>query len=163
MPTVTTTSALMDLRTVVGKFKSTADKARKGWSGPEMARLFVEIRTFYDLLGAVESELSKLKETLAYEDIPAAFEREGVTTYTIKEGYRVTVSPLVRASCKDMPECIKWMKGRPEFDGIVKETINASTLAALAKGELSEGRELPDELFNVFVGMNTSMTKIGAK
>jgi hypothetical protein len=160
----TSVQALSGVNEVITQLTEKAAEARSGnWAGPEVARLYVELRSFYDLLGACNKELSALKDKMAYEDVPTAFEREGVTTYTLKEGYRVTTSPLVRASCKDMEECIKWMKSHEQFVGIVKETINASTLAALAKGEMGEGRELPDELFNVHVGMNTSVTKIGGK
>jgi len=158
-----TTTVLSGLNEIIKSLTDKADEARKeGAAGPEVARLFVEVRSFYDLLGAASSELSRLKEKMAYEDVPACFEREGVTTYTLKEGYRVTTSALVRASCKDMEEAIKWMKSH-NLEGIVKETINASTLAALAKGEMAEGRELPDDIFNVHVGMNTSITKIGGR
>ena len=161
MAKTTPVKALFTVNQLIRQLADTADEARKeNWSGPEIARHFVEVRALYDLLGAANSELSRLKEKMAYEDVPAAFEREGVTTYTLKEGYRVTITPLVRASCKDMEVAIKWMKDHKQFKGVVKETISSSTLAALAKEEMAEGRELPDEIFNVHIGQNTSVTKI---
>jgi hypothetical protein len=125
---------------------------------------------------------------MAYQDVPEAFEREGTKTLTLQSGYRVTISALVRASTKDMEQGIAWCKlcecGHEERDhindnnrcsagcedkckgfnapnaGLVKETINAQTLAAFARAEMEEGRELPDTVFTVNIGQNTSVTKV---
>lgn len=126
----------------------------------DYARLFIEVREYLDAIDAQWKRLTALKEKLAYEKIPACLEEEGVKSITLDEGYRIHVSPLVRASCRSMEKAIEWMRENGN-DALVKETINASTLAAFAKDLMQrEGRELPEDIFNVWIGNNTSLTKL---
>jgi hypothetical protein len=198
------TDLLSGLRRYVEELDSVALAATKG-PAAELATTFVDVRSFYEFMGEINTLISNIKNRMAMEDIPKSFENEGLTTITLKGGYRVTISSLVRASTRNMEEGIHWMKkcecghdpANHEFGktlgqclvvmrqpvaagskkmrdiscsceeynapnaAIVKETINASTLAAFAKAELEEGRELPEELFNVFIGQNTSVTRVG--
>lgn len=198
-----TVALLSHLRRYIGELDETARAAAKG-TATELAVHYVEVRAFYDLLGEVNDELTKIKTRMAQEDLPKAFESEGVTTITLKGGNRVTINSQIRASTRDMEAGIAWMKkckcGHPtsthdegsplggchvmmkqpiaagsrkmreiecgcnQYDSpnaaIVKETINASTLAAFAKAEMEEGRELPDAIFNVHIMSNTSVTKV---
>lgn len=48
-------------------------------------------------------------------------------------------------------------------DGLIQETVNSSTLSSFAKSEMAEMRELPASLFNIHVGLNTSVTKVAGK
>jgi hypothetical protein len=199
-----TVELLAGIRRYIDEMDSTALAAAKG-TAAELASHYVEVRAFYDLMGEINDYISKLKTRMSQEDLPKKFEEEGLTTLTLKGGYRVTISSLVRASTKDMDLGIGWMKKcecghppnvhdqgsplggcsvmikMPSVAGIrrmrdtecpceqynapnvalVKETINASTLAAFAKAELEEGRELPDDIFNVYIMPNTSVTKVG--
>lgn len=193
-----TIALLSDMRKYLEEMDSVALAARKG-TAAELAATFVEVRAFYDLMDEMNVYITKIKNRMAQEDIPKAFESEGLTTLTLKGGYRVTISSQVRASTKDMETGINWMRrcecGHPldmhemseqHADGvctqviktkpaeycpctkynapnaaIVKETINASTLAAFAKSEMEEGRELPDDIFNVYIMPNTSVTRVG--
>jgi hypothetical protein len=128
--------------------------------GPEaMARLYVEVRGLYDAMEEMNKKISDLKRQMAEEIIPKAFDDSGITTITLKEGLRVTISALVRASTRDMEAGIAWMK-KHGYKDIVRETINASTLSALARDLATQGKELPEQLFNVYVGTNTSVTKV---
>jgi hypothetical protein len=125
----------------------------------EMARFYLVVRGLYDEMETVNKKISELKRQMAEELIPEAFDQAGISTITLKEGYRVTISAFVRASSRDMAEGIKWMKKNGHAD-IVRETINAQTLSALARGMLEKNESLPEDLFNVYVGNNTSITKV---
>jgi len=124
-----------------------------------LARLFIRVRKLYDDLDEVNKKIHALKDKMAMEILPAALEEAGITTITLKEGFRVSVSAMVRASTRDMAQGIAWMKENGH-GAIVKETINAQTLAAMAKSLAQENKELPDEIFNVWIGQNTSITKV---
>jgi hypothetical protein len=194
---------LRDLKKLITEFAEVEQVTLKG-PASETARYYIEIKEFYEQLHDVTKELTKLKDQMAYVDVPSAFEREGTSTLTTKEGYRVTISALVRASTKDMATGIEWCKrcecGHEERDhgidgqgkyhtgacqngpvtiqkgvpthacpclaysapnsALVKETINAQTLAAFARSEMEEGRELPDDIFTIQIGQNTSVTKV---
>jgi hypothetical protein len=131
----------------------------EGAGAQELARHYVAVRDVYDRLGTINNRLSDFKNRLAYEVIPTAFEKDGISTMTLKEGFRVTVQGLVRASTRNMERGIKWLDENG-LGEIAKRTINAQTLAALAKDLMGQGRELPDEVFNVHFGSNTSITKV---
>jgi hypothetical protein len=187
---------LRDLKKYIAECTEVERVTTKG-PAAELARYYIEVKDFYESLHDISKELTKLKDQMAYQDVPQAFEREGTSTLTIKEGYRVTVSALVRASTKDMAIGIEWCKtckcghNDAEHDGpggcnimlskgtttknaefcdcpkytapnagLVKETINAQTLAAFVRAEMEEGREVPDDIFTVSVGQNTSVTKV---
>jgi|SRR3990167_433036 len=150
---------LVKIAKKIADFKDKMSVAKKDTQGIELARLLVLIKEYLSKMQQLTIMVGALRDELAYTLIPDAFEREGITTYTLKEGYRVTISSLVRASTRDMEKGIKWMKESGYIE-IVKETINASTLSALVKDLLEEGKELPDDIFNVHIGFNTSVTKV---
>lgn len=127
---------------------------------PGTVRQFIALRDMLDHVSGLQSEIQTAREHWAYVGIPALFERAGVTSYTLKEGYRVTTQTLVRASTRDMEAGIRWCKEN-EHEFLVKETINASTLAGYARSLAEEGKpDLPTDVFNVNFGMNTSVTKV---
>jgi hypothetical protein len=126
---------------------------------PDAARGFIVLKEFHDRLGDLLSHVSDAKNKWAYEEMPALFERQGVTSYNLKEGYRVGVQALVRASTRDMDTGIKWARENGQ-EWLVKETINASTLAGFARSRAEAGEpDLPADVFNVHFGMNTSVTR----
>lgn len=179
-------NVLIQLKRYIQELAEVNAVAKQG-SATELARHYIDVRNFYEALHEVSKELTKLKDQMSYQDVPAAFEREGTSTLTLRDGYRVTISALVRASTKDMETGIAWCKlcecghalqyhkdgtfctvghncdcvdyNAPNA-GLVKETINAQTLAAFVRAEMEEGRELPDDIFTVSVGQNTSVTKV---
>ena len=46
------------------------------------------------------------------------------------------------------------------LEDIVINTVNASTLSATARALIEDGKQLDDELFNVQIIPNTSVTKV---
>ncbi len=140
-------------------YRNLVEKTKKEGKSVSLARTLISVRDYMEHLDALAKQVREIRDELAYTLVPEAFERDGVTTHTLEEGYRVTISPFVRASTRDMQQGIEWMK-KHNLGAIVKETINASTLAALAKDWIGQGKELPDEIFNIHVGFNTSVTKV---
>ena len=129
--------------------------------GSEMARVYIDMRALMDAMSDIWSDLTEVRDKLAQEWIPEAFHAEDVKTITLKEGYRVTIQGLVRASTRNMERGIQWMKEHG-YEDVPKLTINASTLAAIARTLAEKNQELPDEIFNVYFGSNTSVTKLGS-
>lgn len=144
---------------IVSMVEATDRLVKEGATAEELARHYVTVRELYDHLGAVNDALSELKNKIAYDHIPNAFEAQGLSTITLKEGYRVTVQGLVRASTRDMEKGIKWLDEH-NMASLAKRTINAQTLAALAKDMMTRAEELPGDIFNVHFGHNTSITKV---
>jgi hypothetical protein len=125
-----------------------------------MAAAYVQIRLAEDELGAAMKRLANLSDALQYTKLPEAFQAAGVTSLTVT-GYRVTAMPLVRASITpgQKEPAFQWLRDN-DFGSLVIETVNAGSLASLAKSMVQdEGRELPEGLFNVHHGTTMSVTK----
>lgn len=125
----------------------------------EWAHVFRAVRGY----GAVYAELTKVADDaineLKIKTIPEAFEREGVTTFTLADGSRVSVSSTVRASVKvgKKSEAYEWLKANNLAD-LITETVNAGTLSAAIKKMMEDGTEPPDDVFNVHVQSMASLT-----
>lgn len=127
----------------------------------ELARFFVSVRQMKDHLEAEIKPFDAFYEQLAKVTLPETFDRHGVPSVTLDEGYRVQVSHAVRASIRggvDKEAAYAWLRDN-ELAEIVTETVNASTLSAVAKTMAEENKELPSDLFNVAVLANTSFNR----
>lgn len=125
-----------------------------------LARAFVSLRRLKDELEEVDKAFSKLFEPAKTETMPAAFERSGVPSVNLDEGYRVTIRHDVRASIRggERDAAVAWLRGHG-LGSLVQDTVNASTLSAAARDMMEEGHELPEAHFNVHNLANTSVTK----
>jgi len=131
----------------------------------ELARYFVRVRETKDQLEKILKPFDAFYETLAKVKIPETFDRHGVPSVTLDEGYRVTVSHALRASIRggvDKEAAYEWLRDNGLGD-IVTQTVNASTLSAVAKTMGEDNKELPEGLFNVAIMPNTSFNRIKGK
>lgn len=128
----------------------------------ELAHVYGAFRGIVEELSAATKIISDAVSQLGGERIPKAFEREGITTFTTKSGYRVTVSERYVASINpDMKDEAKAWLRKNGLDAIIIETVNASTLSAAGKAMLEDkGKELPEHLFNAAFLPGTSLTKV---
>jgi hypothetical protein len=138
--------------------KSTTDS-----EGNTAAQTALEYLVLKDIADKLEEAIKPFKQVVTiYKEkrVPEAFELEGVTTLNLSNGYRITTTSQARASiraeAKEM--AYQWLRDH-EMEALISETVNASTLSATARQLLEEGRELPDELFNVHMQNGTSVTK----
>lgn len=144
-------------RRLINKAKKLHDDAARA---SEIARVYIDIRDLMDAMSMIWSDLTEIRDKLAQEWIPEAFQADDVRTITLKEGYRVSISSLVRASIRNMEKGIEWMRANG-YESVPKLTINASTLAAIARTLAEKNQQLPEDIFNVYFGSNTSVTKLG--
>lgn len=126
----------------------------------ELARTFVAMRQLRDNIDAALKPFDVMYAEVKDVKLPARFDEAGVPTVNLEEGYRVTVAHNTRASIKgDMKErAFEWLRANG-LEDIVTETVNSSTLSAVAKSMVEENRELPDDIFNVAIMPTTSVTK----
>lgn len=124
----------------------------------EYARAFVALRAVKDELDDLQKKVSKIYEDIKSVKLPEKFDQAGVPSITLDEGYRVQVSHRVFASInKDRKEeAYEWLRQNQLAD-LVTETVNTSTLSAVAKGMAEENKELDPDLFKVTVVPNTSV------
>jgi hypothetical protein len=128
----------------------------------DLARCFIVFHRMMSVMGDKLKSLNALFEEYKVLRMPAAFEAAGVTHVPLDAGYRVGVNYTWRASIKgDMREkAYDYL--RKNYADCVIETVNSSTLSALAR-ELQEEKniELPSSMFNVAHVPSTSVTRTG--
>ena len=126
----------------------------------ETARTFVALRQVKDEAEDIYKSINKSYEIWKGERLPNVFDAEGVPTVNLDEGFRVTVSHKVYASIKK--DCkgaaYQWLRDNNLGD-IITDTVNSSTLSAVAKAEMEANRELNPDYFNIHVTPSTSVTK----
>jgi|SRR5262245_3878851 len=134
-------------------------QAKEGGSIP-LARAFVVLHRVMTVWAAKLKPFSELFERYKTLECPAVFEHDRVTHVPLMDGYRVTVSYTLRASVlpDQKEEAYNWL--REHYPDCVIETVNASTLSALAR-ELAEEHnfDLPETLFRSVNMPGTSVTR----
>lgn len=125
-----------------------------------LAATYVGVKDLYDQLDEIKKRLGASKDRMSYTMLPRAFEDEGQSSITLSSGHRITISSKLRASIgENRDEAYVWLRDH-DFGDIITETVNASTLSALAKGLAEEGKGLPEELFNTSIAQVASVTKV---
>lgn len=154
-------SMLNDLDSHVTAINQWLDGAEANrMSATLLAAAYVGVKDFYEQFDEIRKKLNVAKERMSYQILPRAFEDEGQTTVTLSSGHRVTISSKLRASIgEDKLAAYDWLREN-EFGEVITETVNASTLSALAKELAERGSGLPDELFSTSVAQTTSVTKV---
>lgn len=130
----------------------------------ELAQLYADARVMSDEIGSAIKVLSDHLVNLSSERIPRAFEDEKIKSFTTMNGYRVTVSTSLYASIKadQKLDAYQWLR-KNQLGALIIETVNTSTLSATARIMLSEGKELPEDMFSSYTQNTTSLTKVGKK
>lgn len=161
--------AVGEIDAILVNVQKAVDRVKKSSDLPSTVAVYIKLRLMHDRFESLFKALGQIKDFLKNEQVPKAFEANSGTTFTSDLGYRITVSDIIRASikegCKD--PAFKWLRGH-DLQDIITETVNASTLSAVAKKMIEEaaeapegeGVELPDALFNVVPMKSTSMTKV---
>jgi len=129
-----------------------------------LARAFVVMHRLNERMLSEERAFKPFREayrTFKELTMPEACEQAGLENVPLSEGYRVGTSTTIRASIRpDMKqEAFVWLMEHQNGD-VIQETVNASTLSALARELREVNVDLPEDLFNVADVNNTSVTKI---
>lgn len=130
----------------------------KKLSASQAAAEYVLIKNLADEYESIGKTLNDFRDKLKVEVVPAAFERDKITSFNTVDGYRVTMSQSVRCKMLDKGLGYAWLRENKLGD-LITETVNASTLAATARSMLEEGKELPPEYFETYLQPGTSVTK----
>lgn len=117
---------------------------------------------------AMEEGLKLVKARIAYSkevSFPARMDAEEVKTFNTDDRRITRTSSLYASILTDkQEEAYEWLRHPDptdpdkDYSSIIKETVNSSSLSALAKELISTGFELPDELFKIFTKDSISIT-----
>ena len=161
-----TEKELEDFKNMIDAINQTALDAEKDMENilmcdvPTVVSLLQDIRHVDENLKYLKSRCGELHKRMKEEIVPKKFTEQGVSSMTVN-GYRFTVSAQSRTTIqKDRKdEAYEWLRNNG-LEDLITETVNSSTLSATAKSLMSEGIDLPDDVFNIYSYENTSMTKV---
>ena len=119
---------------------------------------FAEFRDMVDLVAEKVTALQAHVRSLSYEILPTMFENQNVKTIKLDDIGRVSVNVRWSATMLNREKGMEWLRDTGN-EGLIIETVNASTLTAFAKVETLAGRPLPDAVFKVGTAQHISITK----
>jgi len=110
--------------------------------------------SFEATMKAYRGEIAKMKEL----HMPTRFDDEGVTTFNTDQ-FRVSRTTRVLASiiADEKEDAFEWLREN-DYEGLIKPTVNASSLSGAAKELMENGMELPDDMFRVHTKNGVSIT-----
>lgn len=125
-----------------------------------LSRAFVVFHRLMTVWETKTKPFDALFERYKTLEVPEVFEQDGVTHVPLIDGYRVTTSYTLRASVLPEHKEAAYDYLRQYYPDTVIETVNASTLSALARQLRDEHNiDLPDELFRQVDMPGTSVTR----
>jgi len=147
----------------------------------------VKLTNLEDELANKEKELKELKrkvELVSGEIIPTMMQEMNISTLKLADGTSVEVKPVYGASIlvAKREGAFKWLRdnglgdliknevtvafGRNEdakegqgYEPVQKLKVEPMTLKALVRERLEAGQEMPSDLFNLFTGNRTKITR----
>ncbi len=124
-----------------------------------------DIKTAIEVLhgdgSSVVTNMLKARLNYAREvSLPERLEHDKIKTFSTDD-WRISRSTRVLASIpgEKRDEAYNWLREN-DHGSLIKETVNASSLSALAKEIMEGGHELPEDLFNVHPKVSVSFTKV---
>lgn len=125
------------------------DKLRAEWSAmsySQLATVYRQIDGDIKELKQLMSQAQKLFDLLTKEVLPDKINEDGFRNVPLKEGGRF--QPSVQAHCSVRagmkPDLFNWLHEH-EFDDLVTEVVNPSTLKSFIKEQLQAGNPVPSE------------------
>lgn len=117
---------------------------------PELAATLKGLKDNLEKVKALKTELQKSYDFLSIGVLPDRMDEEGIETLKITDVGRLQCSSDIRCS---VPAANKhavqvWLKDHGHAS-LVSETVNASTLKAMVKEMMKEGKDWPAELLKV--------------
>ncbi len=123
----------------------------------ETCALFADLRAVQDRLDTLSKKLVAVSDRLSYELVPDMFKRwRTVSPYKHLRG---TFTLATRTNCKllDKPGCFAWLRAN-DLGGLIQEHVPWQTMGAAAAERISEGKELPTNLFETTTRLYTRLT-----
>ena len=127
---------------------------------PAYIKVFRVSRDVKDDIEEAMKPINAVVEELRSKKLPEAFDMAESRTHTMENGDRVTINQRVTARIKaSMRDAAFARLRKNKKKEIIVETVNASTLSALAGSLLEENKSLPSEIFEVDVLPQASLTR----
>jgi hypothetical protein len=124
------------------------------------------IRTMYEVGRELEEAEAARKEIAARYDhlrlsvVPQRCEEEGIESMRVEGVGTLYLTSDMQVSIQGdaRDAAYKWLEENG-LDGLIKPTVNSSSLKAALKLELKEGRDVPEDLFRIHAFTRAAINK----
>lgn len=121
---------------------------------------FKVLRDEHDAIDEARKKLNAKIETLSREVIPELLRDMGTSNFKADDlGYRFQLARRFSASMLDKVKGFDWLR-KNGHGAVIIETVNANTLASLAKELGEKNVQLPEDTFKTSTLIYTSIAKI---
>lgn len=118
---------------------------------------------FEDAVTKLSSEVVELGKIISYArevTLPERLDEEELKTFTAANGDRMSRTARIFANIKPgmQDKAFEWLRAN-DYEALIKETVNASSLSAAAKEIAESGFELPEDIFGTHTKDGVSITR----
>jgi len=124
----------------------------------DLARLQQRLKDLHELMDKNKSEVGKCFDMLRVAVIPKMMEDQGVATITLSGIGRLQLTDDIRVKVLDKSKEFEWLEETKNGD-LIAQTVNASSLKALLRRYLREGKAIPEDAFEVSPFTRASIVK----
>jgi hypothetical protein len=119
-----------------------------------------ELQSQKDKLEAELSDINKELDVIRTKKIPELMESMELRNVTIEGLGRVQLAADIYASTREGQKetAMTWLRDCG-YDNMITETYNASSLKALFRRMISEGVDIPEDIFNIQPFIRASIVK----
>lgn len=119
---------------------------------------YAQVRDAVANIRAPMTRLGEHEDLLSYEILPTMFDNQHVKSLRVENIGNVSVVDRWSASMINKARGLIWLRETGN-EGLIIETVNASTLGAFAKDRVREGDPLPGDIFTVKATPHVSIRK----
>lgn len=127
-------------------------------SAVEACRVMHRLNQLHEVTDGIKKELGKVYDTSRMAWVPTKFEEEGIESTKIEGVGRVNLTSDINLQTPDKDMMYEWLHENGHSE-IITETVNASTLKALVRKYIKDGKTVPDDVFVVKSFTRASITK----
>ena len=130
----------------------------KEMSAVEMARFMNELMQAHEQADELKSTIGKVYDWVRTGMLPEKMDEEGIDLLRVDGVGRVSLTSDINVSVVDKDESFKWLEESGHSD-MITETVNASSLKALLRRLIRDGKEVPEAIYKVTPFTRASITK----
>lgn len=124
----------------------------------ELAGFQAQLKSMHERFDSHKSSVGKLYDALRTSVIPNKMDEDGVDSITVQGVGRVSLTSDIYLQVIDKEASFEWLMESGHGD-LISETVNASSLKALLRRMLRDGKEVPESVYKVTPFSRASITK----
>lgn len=124
----------------------------------ELAHYQASLKSVHERLDRHKSTVGKMFDYIRAHAVPTKMEEEGIESITVQGVGRLSLTSDIYLQVKDKEGSFEWLMDNGHGD-LISETVNTSSLKALLRRMLRDGKEVPETVYKVTPFSRASITK----